>query len=82
MYVSMFLCILSDTWSVYSSEPGEIITTAIKCLRNKPRQYHSNVSGVFFSGTFGLLTKTSYGEVELNDNYCFTGTYRTLDCIA
>lgn len=79
----MFLEILSVARSVYSSEPGELIATAIKCLRNEPRQCHSNVSGVFFfSGTFGLLTKTSNGEVELNDSYCFTGPYRTLDCIA
>lgn len=44
----MFLEILSVAWSVYSSEPGELIATAIKCLGNEPRQYHSNVSGVFF----------------------------------
>lgn len=44
----MFLEILSVAWSVYSSEPGELIATAIKCLRNEPRQCHSNVSGGFF----------------------------------
>lgn len=58
------------------------VSSAVKCLRNKIMDIVGVMFMVFFSGTFWLITKTSYGEVELNDNYCFTSTYCTLDCIA
>jgi len=58
------------------------VSSAVKCLRNEIMDCSVAMFVVVFSGTFWLVTGTSYGEVELDDNYCFTSAYRTLDCIA